>query len=31
VMLADGDPVLRAVPALGEHTDSVRKEFSSDR
>ena len=30
VMLADGDPVLRAVPALGEHTDSVREEFASE-
>ena len=30
VMLADGDPVLGAVPALGEHTDSVREEFASD-
>ena len=30
VMLADGDPVLGAVPALGQHTDSVREEFASD-
>ena len=30
VMLADGDPVLGAVPALGQHTDSVREEFARD-
>jgi crotonobetainyl-CoA:carnitine CoA-transferase CaiB-like acyl-CoA transferase len=29
VILADGDSSLRPVPALGEHTDRLRKEFSA--
>jgi crotonobetainyl-CoA:carnitine CoA-transferase CaiB-like acyl-CoA transferase len=27
VIAADGDPALRPVPALGQHTDAIRAEF----